>query len=67
MKPKTIVTIGAVIVSAYWTGKLKGICIGAEEILNKYKDIIPDDKVTYYLVKKKGFKISVTAKKGETN
>lgn len=67
MKPKTIVTIGAVIVGAYWTGKMKGICEGAEGILNRYKDVIPDNKVTYYLVKKKGFKISVTAKKGEAD
>ena len=63
MNFKNIIVVGGLVYGAYWLGKIIGVCDGAKTILNRYDNLIVDDKVTINMVRKPGFIMSVTARK----
>lgn len=65
MKAKNIITMGALLIGTYWTGKIVGAHEGAKAALDKYGDLIPDEEITVKLIDKAKYVMSVTAKKAK--
>ena len=63
MRLKRIIITSLILSGTYWLGKMIGTYHGAKIALDKYKDIIPDEKITIDLVNNKHLSMSVIAKK----
>ena len=63
MKFKKIIMIAGALAGTYLVGKLVGAKFGAEAVLNKYSELIPDDTFTVTLVDNKAYSVTTIAKK----
>ena len=66
MKLKKVIITAGVIGGVYLIGKAVGAHDTAKAMLDEYADVIPENSLTINVLNKAGFKMSVTAVKGES-